>query len=176
VVVRLPEQDERAREWIESLVTRALQAAASRSGRAVPTAIEIVFHPTPESFTRATREPWWSAALTRGALIDLQPVTALRQRSLLERTLAHEIAHVVTAPSLEGRPEWVKEGAAMFASGEITEAEIASHGRARPIGGCPSDPELRRSVSAAAAREAYGRAADCFARALAQGKRWDEVR
>ena len=176
VVLRLPAADEQAREWIQSLAERAVDAAASRSGRPVPSAIEIVFYSTQEIFTRATHEPWWTAALTRGARIELQPVTALRQRSLLERTLAHEIAHIITAPALEGRAEWVKEGAAMFASGEISEAEIAAHVRGKLSVGCPSDPELRRPVSAAAARDAYDRAEQCFARALGQGRRWDDVR
>ena len=176
IVLRLPEADEAAREWIQSLAQRALDAAASRSGRPVPSTIEIVFHSTQDSFTRETREPWWSAAVTHGARIELQPVTTLRQRTLLERTLAREIAHIVTAPALEGRPEWVKEGAAMFASGEISEAEIAAHARTKLSVGCPSDPELRHSVSAAAARDAYDRAEQCFARALGQGRRWDDVR
>jgi stage II sporulation protein D len=176
IVLRLPEADERAREWIQSLAGRALDAAASRSGRPVPQAIEIVFYASQDAFTRATREPWWTPALTRGARIELQPVTALRQRSLLERTLAHEIAHIVTAPGLVGRPEWVKEGAAMFASGEITEAQIAARARAKPGVGCPSDPEVRRAVSAAAARDAYMRAGECFAWALGQGRRWDDIR
>jgi len=175
-VLRLPAADEQAREWIQSLAERAVDAAASRSGRPVPSAIEIVFYSTQEIFTRATHEPWWTAALTRGARIELQPVTALRQRSLLERTLAHEIAHIITASALEGRSEWVKEGAAMFASGEISEAEIAAHARGKLSVGCPSDPELRRPVSAAAARDAYDRAEQCFARALGQGRRWDDVR
>ncbi len=176
IVLRLPEADERAREWIQSLAERALDAAASRSGRPVPSALEIVFYATQDGFARATHEPWWTSALTRGARIELQPVTTLRQQSLLERTLAHEIAHIVTAPTLSGRPEWVKEGAAMFASGEISEADIAAHARTRLTVGCPSDPELLRPVSAAAARDAYDRAGQCFARALGQGRRWDDVR
>jgi len=64
----------------------------------------------------------------------------------------------------------------MFASGEISEAEIAGHARGKLSVGCPSDPELRRPVSAAAARDAYDRAGQCFARALGQGRRWDDVR
>ncbi len=176
IVLRLPAPDEAAREWIQSLAERALEAAASRSGRPVPSTIEIVFHSTQDNFTRETREPWWTAAVTLGARIELQPVTTLRQRSLLERTLAREIARIVTAPALEGRSEWVKQGAAMFASGEISEAEIAAHARTKLGVGCPSDPELRHSVSAAAARDATDRAEQCFARALGQGRRWDDVR
>jgi hypothetical protein len=41
---------------------------------------------------------------------------------------------------------------------------------------CPSDIELTRPLSAGAQRDAYARAEMCFARGIANGKRWDEVR
>ena len=41
---------------------------------------------------------------------------------------------------------------------------------------CPSDAELLRPLSAGAQREAYARAEACFARAIADGKRWDQVK
>jgi hypothetical protein len=41
---------------------------------------------------------------------------------------------------------------------------------------CPSDDDVRRPVSAASARQAYGLAAACVARALAQGMRWQDIR
>jgi hypothetical protein len=41
---------------------------------------------------------------------------------------------------------------------------------------CPTDDELSRAVSAAAAREAYARAAACVARAVTEGKDWRTLR
>jgi hypothetical protein len=41
---------------------------------------------------------------------------------------------------------------------------------------CPSDAELLRPVSAGSQRDAYARAEACFARAMAEGKRWNEIR
>ena len=41
---------------------------------------------------------------------------------------------------------------------------------------CPTDAELLRPISAGAQRDAYARAEACFARAIADGKRWDEIR
>ena len=38
------------------------------------------------------------------------------------------------------------------------------------------DAELLRPVSAGAQRNAYARAEACFARAIAEGKRWDQIR
>lgn len=175
VTVVLPALDERERPYVAAVVERAIAAAAAKTAHPAPSRVQVVFHPTPESFTRETGEAWWSAALTRGTRIDLQPLAALRDRGTLEETLAHEVGHVVTAPALEGRAAWVKEGAAMFAAGLITGAEIAaSRTAARP--GCPSDPEVMRPLSAGAARDAYARARLCYARALAADRRWDEIR
>jgi hypothetical protein len=41
---------------------------------------------------------------------------------------------------------------------------------------CPSDDELSRAVSAAAARDAYARAAACVARAIVEGRDWRALR
>jgi hypothetical protein len=174
--VTLPASDERERPAVTAVVRRALEATASRTGRPLPTLVQVVFHPTAESFTRSTGQSWWTSARTDGSRIDLQPVAVLLQRNLLERTIAHEVGHLITASALAGRAEWVKEGAAMFAAGELDAAAIADarHDRSQPS--CPTDDEIRRPRSSDAAREAYNRAERCFARALADGQRWDEVR
>jgi SpoIID/LytB domain protein len=172
----LPDSDERERPALAAVIRRALQAAASRTGRALPAHVQIVFHPTSESFTRSTGQAWWTSARTDGPRIDVQPVSVLRQRNLLERTLAHEVGHLMTAPALPGRAEWVKEGAAMFAAGELDAAEISAARLERMQPSCPTDEEIRRPRSSETARAAYDRAERCFARALAAGQRWDEVR
>jgi hypothetical protein len=71
---------------------------------------------------------------------------------------------------------WVREGAAIYFS------------RSRGVGPdperlpratgmrCPSDAELLRAPSAGAQRDAYARAEACFARAIAAGRRWNEIR
>jgi hypothetical protein len=70
----------------------------------------------------------------------------------------------------------VQEGAAMFAAGAIPPQEIAAARRLGPPTGCPPDAALAKPPSAGAAREAYARARECFARALAANARWDEIR
>jgi stage II sporulation protein D len=172
----LPDADERERPALAAVIRRTLDATASRTGRALPGEVQVVFHPTAESFTRSTGQSWWTSARTDGARVELQPVSVLRQRHLLERTIAHELGHLMTAPALSGRPEWVKEGAAMFAAGELDATAIAAARRDRAQPPCPTDEEIRRPRSADAAREAYDRAERCFASALAVGQRWDEVR
>ncbi|HET9703423.1 MAG TPA: hypothetical protein VFP85_05275, partial [Vicinamibacterales bacterium] len=66
---------------------------------------------------------------------------------------------------------WVREGAAQYF------ANPAANRAARPERvRCPSDAELRRALSAGAQRDAYARAEACFAREIADGKRWDQIR
>jgi SpoIID/LytB domain protein len=174
--VTLPSADERDRSYVTAVAERALAAAAARVGKASPSSVRLVFHPTVEAFTRETGESWWSAASTSGSRIDLQPSSVLRARGELEATIAHETGHVVTGPALANRARWVQEGAAMFAAGAITPQEITAARRLGPPSGCPADAALARPASAAAAKDAYARARECFARALATNSRWDEIR
>src|SRR5690606_27114129 len=106
-----------------------------------------------------------------GSTIDLLPVTILQRRGQLERTVRHEVAHAVVDGALANRPMWVREGAAIYF------ADLPPPGTPAPSRvECPSDVEMLRPVSAGAQREAYARAGACFARQMAQGRRWTEVR
>jgi hypothetical protein len=159
------------------MIGRELDAMTLATKRSAPPHLRIVFHPSAASFQRETGESWWSSARTREARIDLQPPDVLRDRGTLETTLRHELAHVVTAPAIAGRAEWVKEGVAMHFAGEPPpQSLIGPDGIPRRVQ-CPSDSELQRSASAALARQAYARAAACFERALVEnGGKWEEVR
>ena len=107
----------------------------------------------------------------RRSAIDLLPITVLRRQGQLDRTIRHEVTHAMLDGALAQRPMWVREGAAAYfsnpASGKAPKPDRVT---------CPGDAELLRPVSAGAQREAYARAEACFARALAEGKRWDQVR
>jgi SpoIID/LytB domain protein len=179
VDVTVPAGAERERTVVVDLVRRTLKDYATRLSVPAPSTVTLVFHPTVESYLRATGQPWWTAAATQGHKVDLLPPSVLRQRGTFERTLRHEIAHVITAERLRDRPFWVREAAAMYVSNEIPLSkddaveQAASDGLRRT---CPSDEEMRRFASADAMREAYARAAACYAEQLASGKRWDEIR
>jgi hypothetical protein len=82
--------------------------------------------------------------------------------------------HVLTDTRLAGRPLWVREGVAMHFAGERPPASLLDGDVPRRVK-CPSDDELSRAVSAAAAREAYARAAACVARAIAEGREWHAI-
>jgi SpoIID/LytB domain protein len=172
----LPSDSESQRGAINALITHALADLSKASGRNAPADLRIVFHPTTQSFTRETGESWWNAGRTSGSRIDFQPPSVLADRGTLDTTVRHEIAHVLTSAALEGRPLWVKEGAAMHFAGEPPPASLVNEdGKVKAVK-CPSDLDLQRPKSAALARQAYGLAAACFERALAERGDWTKVR
>jgi hypothetical protein len=141
-----------------------------------PMRISMRFYPTVESYQRATGQPWYTAAATLKGEVHLVPLLVLRDRGVLERTLRHELVHAMTESALAGRPLWVREGAAVyFASPRPSgAAALGSGAGAKPA--CPEDGELRHPVSAGALSNAYARASACFARQMATGRAWTEVR
>jgi SpoIID/LytB domain protein len=176
-VLVLPPSAEAGRTAIEAMIARELEAMGAATKLSIPPGLRIVFHPSPAGFQRETGESWWSAARTRGVRIDLQPPDVLRDRGTLQVTLRHELAHVLTGPAVANRAEWVKEGIAMHFAGEPPpQSLIGPDGIPRRVR-CPSDADLQRPASAALARQAYGRSAACFERALVEnGGKWEDVR
>jgi SpoIID/LytB domain protein len=170
VLLALPASEEGERSRMLQALRTARDDIALRAGVKAPTVVKVTVHPTVESFARATGQPWWVSGATDGSTIDLLPLTILRQRGQLERTLRHEIAHVIIDASLKGRPLWVREGAAFYFADPMAAAE--PEGRAS----CPRDDEFSKPLSAGTHRAAYARAEACFRRALSQGKRWNDVR
>ena len=136
-----------------------------------PANLRVTVHPSVDSFGRATGQPWWVSGATEGSSIDLLPLTVLRQQGQLDRTVRHEVAHALLDGALAKRPMWVREGAAAY----FAKPAATQQGRPDRVP-CPSDIELLRPISAGAQREAYARAEACFAREMAEGKRWDQVR
>ena len=50
--------------------------------------------------------------------LHLLPLAVLRDRGVLERTIRHELVHLMTDAALGKRPVWVREGAAIYFAGE----------------------------------------------------------
>jgi SpoIID/LytB domain protein len=170
VLVALPVGEESERTRLVQLLREARDAIAARSGAAAPAVIRVTVHPTVDAFGRATGQPWWVSGASDGTGIDLLPLSILRQRGQLERTVRHEVAHVLLDGALKGRPLWVREGAAFYFADPEGTAETAGRG------GCPADEEFLRPLSAGGHRAAYARAEACFRRAIAQGRRWHDIR
>jgi stage II sporulation protein D (peptidoglycan lytic transglycosylase) len=174
VQIALPVSEEHERASVLALVRRARDEMAAVTAQKPPAALRLTVHPTVESFGRATGQPWWVSGATNGANIDLLPISILQQQGQLERTVRHEVAHALLDSTLASRPMWVREGAAIYFSSprESGGASRQSPGRVT----CPTDEELLRPVSAGAQRDAYARAAACFARQIGAGRKWNDVK
>ena len=171
VQLALPGGEEGHRQSLLGLLRSARDDIARSAGVRAPASLRVTVHPTVESFGRATGQPWWVSGATDGGAIDLLPVTILERRGQLQRTVRHEVAHAIVDAALAKRPMWVREGAAIYFA-DPPPADAPSPPRVA----CPSDAELLRPVSAGAQRDAYARAGACFARQIAAGRRWTDVR
>ncbi|HEU4870462.1 MAG TPA: hypothetical protein VFT08_06405 [Pyrinomonadaceae bacterium] len=81
--------------------------------------LEIVFNASTGDFIARTGMPSWAAAATRKNRIELQPLTLLKQRRILESTLRHELAHALIDALGNGQtPRWLAEGMAIYLAGE----------------------------------------------------------
>jgi hypothetical protein len=130
--------------------------------------VTLRFHSTTDAYERVTGRPWFTSAAVVNQELHLLPLAILRERGVLDRTIRHELVHMMTDGVLARRPAWVREGAAIyFASERLTPDPRAS---------CPGDNELLRPVSAGALTNAYARARACFARQIASGKAWQDVK
>jgi SpoIID/LytB domain protein len=177
VLLSLPDGDQGERAPIEKEALRARQEIARALGIDAPGPVTIRFHPTTDDYERATGQPWFtSGALVRGE-IHLLPIAVLRERGVLDRTIRHELVHVMADDALKDRREWVREGAALYFSGAALPAvQQRPAYKPEPQASCPPDEELRRPVSVGALSNAYARARACFARQIAAGKSWREVK
>ncbi len=170
VWLALPGSEEGERAALMSLIRRSRDDVSKLTGAPAPEKLKVTVHPTVDSFNRATGQPWWVSGATEGSEIDLLPITVLRQQGQLERTIRHEVTHALLDAALAKRPMWVREGAAAYYS----RAQPTPAGRGRIA--CPTEAELTRPLSAGAQRDAYARAEACFARGIAEGKAWSEIK
>jgi SpoIID/LytB domain protein len=170
VLLALPSTEESERARIVELVRRARDEIGAKTAVKTPGVIRVTVHPTVEAFARATGQPWWVSGATDGTTIDLLPLTILRQRGQVDRTIRHEVAHVLIDGALKGKPLWVREGGAFFFADPGASADPP------PRLTCPADAEFLRPVSAGTHRAAYARAEACFRRAIAQGTRWSDIK
>jgi SpoIID/LytB domain protein len=188
VLVSLPDEDEGEQARIVDLTRRARDELARQLDITAPAPITLRFHPTTDSYERATGQAWFTAGVVANGELHLLPLTTLRDRGVLERTIRHALVRVMTDTALARRPFWVREGAAIYfadggrgAPGVKGDRSIPSEAdaptfRPQPRESCPSDLELLRPVSAGALTNAYARARACFARQIAAGRTWRDVR
>jgi hypothetical protein len=168
VAISLPDVEEGERVAITRLADEARQEIAGVLGVSSPSPITIRFHTTTSDYERATGHRWFTSGAWVGNEVHLAPLVTLRARGVLERTVRHALVHAMADDVLAGRPAWVKEGAALYFSGEQSLPERR--------GSCPQDAELLQPVSAGALADAYARARSCFTRQINDGKKWRDVK
>ena len=178
VLVSLPDDDEGERGAILKQALKARDELARTLGVPAPRVI-LRFHPTTDDYERVTGQAWFTSGAVVHNELHLLPLTVLRDRGMLERTIRHELVHVMADAALGKRPVWVREGAAIYFAGEQM---IPGEPRQRPAfkpeprASCPDDNELLRPVSVGALSNAYARARACFAKQIQAGKTWRDVR
>ena len=179
VLVSLPDDDEGERSGIERQVARARTEMARALGIPAPPKVTVRFHPTTDDYEQATGRAWFTSATLVNNELHLLPLATLRDRGVLDRTIRHELVHLMTDATLGTRPRWVREGAAIYFAGEPPipgEPPQRPAFRPEPRAPCPADNELLRPVSVGALTNAYARARACFAKQIAAGKSWRDVR
>jgi len=178
VRVSLPDDDEGERATIERQTVKARAELAGALGVAAPARVTLRFHPTTDDYERTTGRAWFTSGAVVNGEVHLLPLATLRDRGVLDRTIRHELVHVMTDSVLSKRPLWVREGAAIYFAGEppIPGEPLQRPAFAPERVSCPDDNELLRPVSVGALSNAYARARRCFAKQIASGKTWRDVR
>ena len=170
VMISLPDEDEGERAAIEEMTRLARDDLARALDVPAPSRVTLRVHPTTDSFEQAAGQPWFISGAVVNGDVHLLPLTILRERGVLERTIRHELVHVMTDDVLGRRPLWVREGAALYF------AQRAERAPTQTRAACPNDADLARPVSIGALGNAYARARACFAWQLASGRSWRDVR
>lgn len=182
VNVIVPLEDQPEQEPLRALALRALSDLAARLGVAPPSRVTLRFHPTVESYQRATGRQWFtSGATTADGQAHFIPLSALTSRGMVDETVRHELVHLLTATAYRDRLVWVQEGAAAYFA--LTDAQRHAFEQDRrptrastSAASCPTNAELLRPASRDALRQAYMRATACYAEQLMSGRSWREVR
>ncbi|MGE3840688.1 MAG: SpoIID/LytB domain-containing protein [Vicinamibacterales bacterium] len=169
VQVVVPWGDQPRSEALRHQARRIVANLAERLGVTPPAPIRIRFHASVAAYQRSTAAGWWTAGRTRGTVVDLLPLGVLEARGLLERTLRHELIHVLTEPVLRGRPRWVREGLAARLDGFGTRPSTQSTPE------CPPDRAFETAGSAQTLQSLYEQSAACVGAALSDGGDWRDV-
>jgi stage II sporulation protein D len=179
VLISLPDDDEGERATIVRDAMRARDELARTLGVTAPPHVTLRFHSTTDDYEKVTGQPWFTSGTIVNGEVHVLPLATLRDRGVLDRTIRHELVHVLTNAALAGRPAWVREGAAIYFAGEqpVPGGTVPRPTyKPEPRPSCPADNELLHPVSVGALTNAYAKARACFAKQIAAGKGWRDIR
>jgi stage II sporulation protein D len=171
VSVAMAPPDESMRARVTALAAEFRGALVKKLSLSSTPPVVLRFHPSIESYELTTRLPWYTFGATIKDEMHFLPASALEARGVLDRTIRHEIVHALTDRYLVGRPLWVREGAAVYFAG--ADPKVETSGPRLP---CPNDLELRQPTSPGGLSAALAQASSCFARQVAGGRSWLDVR
>jgi stage II sporulation protein D (peptidoglycan lytic transglycosylase) len=169
IAVTVPAGEESERAALARTADEVRREVAAALGVPAPAPLTVRVHATNESFEQATGRPWYGLSAVVAGEVHLPALSALEDRGLLVPALRRAVARLLVDGPLAGRPEWVREGLAIY----------FSRPNALPAGtsgDCPPDVDLIRPVSPGALAAADDRAAACVARQLRSGRNWREIR
>ena len=169
VALELPSSDAADRTELEAMFVRARDDLSRTLGVTPPARLAATFHTSAVEYERASGHAWYTSGAAVDGVLHFLPVSVLRDRGVLERTVRRGLVAQMTAATLSGRPLWVREGIAGYFADPLAPVLEAR----TP---CPADAELASPVSAGALVDAYARARACVARQVSGGRSWREVR
>lgn len=110
---------ERVLSMLESSRSDLLRRVTAAGIQAHFPNLEVVINETTGDFVGRTGMPPWAAAATKNNRIELQPLSLLKRRRILETTLRHELVHALVDSIGGGQtPRWLSEGMAVHFAGE----------------------------------------------------------
>jgi hypothetical protein len=98
---------------INQVLNNAAATIQFYTGLSTDVSLQVVVHPDGHSF-QLYGFPFWAAGVYREGKIHLRNPHFLRQKGILENTIAHELLHAIIDKNHLSLPSWFEEGLACF--------------------------------------------------------------